>query len=181
LLKDIKERKVDAFEEIYHLYYSKLTIFAQSIVYQQDIAEDIVQDIIYNLWENATKQNISSSVKAYLYTAVRNNCINHLRHLKVVDNYRLKEMEAITISSSYEMIDDEELISKIKNAIEDLPEKCKQTFKMAVIQDMKYKEIAEELDLSINTIKDHIKRAYRIIREQGFDDYLKLLIIFMMK
>jgi RNA polymerase sigma-70 factor (ECF subfamily) len=104
-----------------------------------------------------------------------------LRHLKVEDKYRQKEMDAVNFAGNYEMVNDELLISKIRDRIEDLPEKCRIAFNMAVLQEMKYKEIAEELDLSINTIKDHIKRAYRILREQRFDDYLKLLICLMIE
>lgn len=181
LLKAIQERKVEAYEELYHLYYSKLTLFAQTYVYQKDVAEDLVQETFYKLWENAENQRITSSIKSYLYSAVKNKCINHLRHLKVEDKYRQKEMDAVNFAGNYEMVNDELLISKIRDRIEDLPEKCRIAFNMAVLQEMKYKEIAEELDLSINTIKDHIKRAYRILREQRFDDYLKLLICLMIE
>lgn len=181
LLQGIKERRVEAYEELYHLYYSKLTVFAQAYVYQQDVAEDIVQDTILKLWESSSKQKITSSIKSYLYASVRNKCINHLRRLKVEDKYRSKEMDALKFSGNYEMVDDDELITKIKQAVEDLPEKSRIAFTMAVLQDMKYQEIADELGLSINTVKDHLKRAYRMLREKKFDDYLKLLILFMLK
>jgi len=181
LLKGIQEKKVEAFEELYSLYYADITVFAQTYVYQQDVAEDLVQECIYTLWESAHSQHINKSLKSYLYSAVRNKCLNHLRHLQVEDKYRSKEMHAIQFSGSYDIVDDEELIGKIKAAIEDMPEKSRLAFKMSVLQDMKYKEIAEELDLSINTVKDHMKRAYRFLREYRFDDYLKLMIFLLLK
>ncbi len=181
LLKGIQNKKVKAYEELYHLYYSDLTVFAQTYVYQQDIAQDIVQDTIFHLWETDLSTTINKSLKSYLYTSVRNKCLNHLRHLQVEDKHRTKEMEAVQFSGAYQMVEDEELIERIQAAVEELPEKCKVTFKMAVIQDLKYKEIAEELDLSVNTVKDHMKRAYRFLREYHFDDYLKLLIFLILK
>lgn len=181
LLNGVREKSAEAFEELYKLYYADLTVFAQGYVYQQDIAEDLVQETIYQLWETASSQRITKSIKSYLYTSIRNKCLNYLRHLKVEDKYRKKEVDAIQFSGVYEMVDDEELIEKIKLAIEDLPEKCRLTFKMFVLQDMKYKEIAEELNLSINTVKDHMKRAYRFLREYRFNDYFKLVILFLFK
>ncbi|PCH71466.1 MAG: RNA polymerase sigma-70 factor [Bacteroidales bacterium] len=181
LLNGVREKSAEAFEELYKLYYADLTVFAQGYVYQQDIAEDLVQETIYQLWETASSQRITKSIKSYLYASIRNKCLNYLRHLKVEDKYRKKEVDAIQFSGVYEMVDDEELIEKIKLAIEDLPEKCRLTFKMFVLQDMKYKEIAEELNLSINTVKDHMKRAYRFLREYRFNDYFKLVILFLFK
>lgn len=181
LLKGIQNKKVKAYEELYQLYYSDLTVFAQTYVYQQDIAQDIVQETIFHLWETELSTTINKSLKSYLYSSVRNKCLNHLRHLQVEDKHRTKEMEAVQFSGAYQMVEDEELIGRIQDAIEDLPEKCKLTFKMSVLQDLKYKEIAEELDLSVNTVKDHMKRAYRFLREYHFDDYLKLLVFLILK
>ena len=177
LVKDIQEKKVEAFEELYRLYYEALTVFAQTYVYQMDIAEDIVQESFFQLWDTDVSTRIHKSIKSYLYAAVRNKCLNHLRHLQVEDKYRQKEMEAISFSGSYEMLEDDELIEKVKKAVEELPEKCKLTFKMCVLQEMRYKEVSEELGVSIDTVKDHMKRAYRFLRKYRFDDYLKLMMI----
>jgi RNA polymerase sigma-70 factor (ECF subfamily) len=181
LLKGIQEKRIESFEDLYHLYFADLVVFAQSYVYQQDIAEDMVQECIFQLWDSKTSLGINKSVKSYLYSSVRNKCLNHLRRLQVEDKYRQKEMQAISLMGNYELVDDEELIEKVKAAIDQLPEKCRETFKMSVIQDMKYKEIAEELDVSINTVKDQIKRAYRFLREHRFDDYLKVLVFLMLR
>lgn len=181
LLKGIQEKKEKAFEELYRLYYADLTVFAQTYVYQLDIAEDIVQESYYQLWESASSQRITKSLKSYLYSTIRNKCLNYLRHLQVEDKYRKKEMDAIQFAGNYEMVDDEDLIGRIKHAVEDLPEKCRITFKMCVLQDMKYKEVAEELGLSVDTIKDHMKRAYRFLRQCNFDDYLKLMILLLIR
>ena len=172
---------MEAFEELYRLYYAELCIFAQTYVYQMDIAEDIVQESFYQLWDTTASQRITKSIKSYLYSVIRNKCLNHLRRLQVEDKYRQKEMEAIKFASNYEMVEDEELIERVKQAVEELPEKCKLTFKMCVLQDMKYKEVAEELGLSVDTIKDHMKRAYRFLRQHKFDDYLKLMILIITK
>lgn len=181
LLKGVQKKKSEAFEELYRLYYSDLTVFAQTYVYQLDIAEDIVQEAFFQLWDTSLSQGITKSLKSYLYTLIRNKCLNHLRHLQVEDKYRKKEVEAVHVSGLYEMIEDEELLSRIKEAVDSLPERCRETFKMSVLQDMKYKEIAEELDLSVNTVKDHMKRAYRFLREYRFGDYLKLMILLMLR
>jgi len=181
LLKGIQNKKVEAFEELYRLFYGDLTVYAQTYVYQQDIAEDLVQECFYTLWDSDYSQNINKSLKSYLYSVVRNKCLNHLRHLQVEDKYRSKEMHAIQFSESYDILDDEELIGKVKAAIEYLPEKCRLTFKMAVLQEMKYIEIAEELDLSVNTVKYHIKNAYRILRKYRFDNYIKLMLFLFME
>lgn len=181
ILKGVQKKQSAAFEELYRLYYSDLTVFAQTYVYQLDVAEDIVQEAFFQLWNTSTSEGITKSLKSYLYTAIRNKCLNHLRHLQVEDKYRKKEVDAVHISGAYELVEDEELISLVKQAVESLPEKSRQTFKMCVLQDMKYKEVAEELGVSVHTVKDHMKRAYRFLREHRFDDYLKLMVLLMIR
>jgi DNA-directed RNA polymerase specialized sigma subunit, sigma24 homolog len=100
LLKGIQEKKEKAFEELYRLYYADLTVFAQTYVYQLDIAEDIVQESYYQLWESASSQRITKSLKSYLYSTIRNKCLNYLRHLQVEDKYRKKEMDAIQFAGN---------------------------------------------------------------------------------
>ncbi len=171
-----KNGRIKFFEELYRIYYGNLILFAQSFVYQKDTAEDLVQEAFLHLWDSPPNEN--ESLKSYLYAAVRNKCLNHLRHLQVEDKYRKKEMEALQISETYDMLHDEALIEKIKLAVEGLPEKCKLSFKMCVFQDMKYKEVAEELGVSLDTVKDHMKRAYRFLKQYNFDEFLKFIPFF---
>lgn len=173
------------FEEIYISYYSRLKRFAQEYVINEADAENIVQDVFLNLW--AKKEFIPKhlNLTAYLFTNVKNKCIDFLRHQIVIRNARNKIQEEYELTfqlklTSLEEFDENifavsDIETVIQNAIQSLPEKCRQIFIMNKIEGKKQKIIAEELNLSINTVENQMAIAYKKLKEI-LKNYLPLLI-----
>lgn len=154
------------FEEIYSLYYVELCVFAQRFLPQEEDAEEIVQDVIYKLWENKESIESIQSVKSYLYTSVRNRSLNVLKHKKIEDKYRddawieLKGIE----NSVYEETSANELQEKISHSIEELPERCREVFLLSRTQGLKNKDISERLGITVKAVEANISRALSSLR-----------------
>ncbi len=156
-----------AFEQIFRKYYSSLCEYCYGITGVKDISEDIVQDVFVYFWNKKSKIIIDTSVKSYLYSSVRNGALNYIKKLAVERKHNPQIIEFIDELQHHDYVDEElREIEKIKKVIEELPEQCRKVFLMSCIDGLKYKEIAEDLDISVNTVKTHISKAYRSIREK---------------
>jgi len=163
LLLLLKKSDEKAFELIFRLYFQPLKLFADKILKDTELAEDIVQEVFVQFWEN--RHSIKQiALKSYLYTAVKNKALNQLRHLQVKQKH---STEIQHTSDKFEEIDDENNNLKLKllACIEKLPTQCKKVFIMNRMHGLKQKEIAEELDISVKTAKNHVGKALKLIRE----------------
>lgn len=169
------------FEEIYRLYYVELCVFAQRYLQSPEDSEEIVQDVIFKLWENKDSVESIQSVKAYLYTSVRNKCLNALKHIKIQDRYRgeawleLKRIE----SENYEDSSAVELQEKISESIEILPERCREVFMMSRSEGMKNKDISKKLGITVKAVEANISRALSSLRV-SLKEYLGAEYIFFL-
>ncbi|MEZ4906983.1 MAG: RNA polymerase sigma-70 factor [Saprospiraceae bacterium] len=153
-------------EILFNENYEILCNVANTFVNDTDFAEDIVQEVFVNLWHNKEKLLINSSLKNYLFSAVRNKSIEKLRRKKLEDKYIKSELEkADSHIDEADESEKNEKIAKMITAVENLPEKCKMIFKMAKMDGMTYKEIADELDLSVKTIESQMRRAFILLKE----------------
>jgi len=165
------------FEIVFKEYYQALCRYATPILKDNDEAEEVVQNVFYTIWQRREKIEINTSLKAYLYRAVHNDCLNKLKHFKVRAEY------AGTIQHDYTMPTNEpshglitkELSGQIQKAIDDLPAQCAEVFRLSRFEHMKYQEIAECLGISIKTVENHMGKALRILREK-LKDYLPLVM-----
>ncbi|WP_299550584.1 RNA polymerase sigma-70 factor [Seonamhaeicola sp.] len=181
----IDRLKVDdkkAFDYIYNTYYDSLCLYIFSFSNNDTIAEDIVQEVLLKLWERRRKLNIHTSLKAYLYKSVYYLYISHYR-LKMKTNNQLEELRLNVVNDIIEKDDDfiEQKLIKLRTAIEALPPKRKEVFLLSKIQGYKYREIAEALDISVNTVEVHISRSLKFLRKKLIDkgnDFIKLFILF---
>lgn len=165
--KATREGKTLPFERLFRKYYSPLCNYCQGIVVEKEIGEDIVQDVFVYLWNNRETISIKTSIKAYLYSSVRHGALAYLKKqtLERVHSPRLTEFITYLQESEYS----EEELSNLEEAqkiLQELPEQCRTVFLMNCIDGKRYKEIAEELNISINTVKTHLSKAYRIFRER---------------
>ncbi len=165
ILEELQKGDESGFRRLFDLYYKPLTVFALKYIDSIDEAEDLVQDTFIRFWNNKSFNTISTSFKAYLFQAVKNNCFN-----SILKNSRFK-FEEIE-SNTYEMIEDElddehfeALKSKLKKEIEALPEKGRNIFNALVFDNMKYKEVAEMYGVSVNTVKTHYSRTLSKLRK----------------
>jgi RNA polymerase sigma-70 factor (ECF subfamily) len=163
---------MDEFEKLFKNYYSDLCNFALKYTKNAEDAEETVQDVFYNLWEKRKKIQITGSIKSYLFTSVRNKCIQDLNHLKVIRKYEQtidKDSKTVHYNPSDELIYNESMMI-FNEALQTMPEKCRTVFKMSRYEGMKYIEIAEELSVSVKTVEAYISKALKHFRNY-FPEY----------
>lgn len=169
----------EAFEKIFRAYYKRLHGFAYSYVMQKEAAEDVVQTVFLNIWVQRESWDPPGRVKSYLFSAVRNKALNILRHQKVVDESESDVVEIFKDLKKQKHSDEDynlkELQAEIHKGIEALPPRCRQIFILNRRSGLTYHEIAEFLDISINTVNTQMGRALKSLREY-LSDYLPALI-----
>ena len=173
------------FDSIYINNFSRLFLFAKEYVLFDEEAENIVQDIFLMLWEKREALRVDVSLTAYLFTLVKNKCIDFLRHQMVEqmysENIQHEYNEELNVklfaleSFDHNFSSEEDIETLLRNAIDKLPERCRLIFIKSRIEGKKYKEIAEELNLSVNTVEGQISIALKKLREE-LKDYLPLLL-----
>jgi RNA polymerase sigma-70 factor (ECF subfamily) len=176
----IQKGDKQAFELMFRTYYQPLCNYACSTVKDMDDAQEIVQNTFFNIWNKKNSLDVRSSMKAYLYRAVHNDCLNRLKHAKVKRMYAEDQQAVMTRTSedSSKQMQVKELNVLVNKAIDSLPEQCGHIFKLSRFESMKYSEIAEHLNISVKTVENHMGKALKILREQ-LTDYLPLLIILL--
>ena len=157
-----------AFEHLFHRYYPLLCQQVYSIVICEHKAEEIVSDVFMKMWNNRHRLHIRSSLKAYLFTAVRNQSIDYLRkqakHRKI-DGELNRAVEAPYVSPEEEIIF-EEVHSIVESAIDALPPQGRHIFRLSRDQGLKYREIASQLNISIKMVETHMRRSLIFLRKE---------------
>lgn len=174
-VKGLKDNSNVIFEQVFREMSPKLYRFALTYTMNEDMAEDIVQDTFMHLWAAAASLPDDTNVSSYLYSSVKNSCLNYYKHLQVEDSNRTKLTEALVYLGSLEYEDDGGLFEKVQACLQRLPEQQRKVLELKIFQGMSYKEIAEELQVSEVTVHTHVKRAYKFIRES-----LPLLYVLML-
>ena len=123
LVKEIRKRNKTVFESIYREYYKLLKSFAYKYVADNQKCEDIIQDLFAHIWKNADHIYFDVSIKAYLIQSIKNKCLNYLRDLKIKDKHELFFIESMLSYSSEELLEEQILYDKMKQAIVNLPQK----------------------------------------------------------
>ena len=168
------------FEELFKSHFKPLCGFANKYLKDIDSSKEIVHSVFVNLWENRHKIDLNKPVKSYLYTSVNNRSLNFIR-----DNKKFVSNEYITDDNYKEQnwnlsnnLIEIELQEKINQTLDSLPAKCKKVFMLSRYEQMKYKEIAKHLDISIKTVETHISRALKELRIH-LSEYLTILLILL--
>jgi RNA polymerase sigma-70 factor (ECF subfamily) len=171
---------ITAFEMIFRTYYQPLCNYAYTFLQDREEAEEIVQSTFTSIWEKHSALSIRTSAKAYLYAMVRNACLNAIKHEKIKQKHVVEEVALSPRShdSVTSTVTSTELEARIQQALEELPEQCRLVFKMSRFEELKYNEIAEQLNISVKTVENHIGKALKIMRDQ-LKDYLPILISIM--
>lgn len=165
LVKELKHNLNEVFEQIFREMSPRLFRFALAYTMNADVAEDIVQDSFMHLWTVTLSLPNDTKVSSYLYSSVKNSCLNYYKHLQVEDSNRTKLTEALIYIGSLEYEDDRALFDKVQECLQKLPSKQRKVLELKIFQNMSYKEIARELNVSEVTVHTHVKRAYKFIRE----------------
>ena len=172
MIKSLRAGNEKAYGKLFHEYYRPLTVFANKYLGDLDASKELVQDLFVSIYENRTSLIITTSLKAYLYQAVRNRCLNHLKKDEVRRGY---QTQAARKQDSGETLEEEilanELEHQIFNIISQLSPKCREVFILSRVKGFKNQEIANSLEISRRTVETHISHALKTLREKLGDEY----------
>ncbi|HHU98170.1 MAG TPA: RNA polymerase sigma-70 factor [Petrimonas sp.] len=165
----------DQFKEVYISYYARLKRFARQYVVREEDAENIVQDIFSELWEKQLEFSSFVNLNGYLFTVLKNRCVDFLRRetLEQEVNKTIRDEQLRELKMKLESLEalDSAFLNKpdietlIQDAIDDLPEKCREIFLMNKLEGKKQKAIARELNISIHTVESQMAIAYKKLKE----------------
>lgn len=175
-IKELKAGKESAFDSLFRGRYKDLCRFAWSFVGDYSVAEDIVQELFSTIWRKREAIDERQSVDSYLYVSVRNACYTYLKTKK--QNVELAALMDEVIIPEIEYITESPVLRVLWNTVEALPLQCKVIFKLVVLEDMKYQEVAERMDISVNSVKTQMKIAYRELR--GKLDKKQMILLFLL-
>lgn len=151
-------------KDFFDVYYPVLNSFASRYITNLTVCEDIVQEVLISFWEKKRSFPNIIAVKAFLYTSIRNSCLDFIKHSKVEDRYRIQNRKEDEVSESFlEEVIRKETYSEIYREINKLPEMGKKVLLLA-LHDNSNEEIAGILNIGINTVKTHKARAYKVLR-----------------
>lgn len=177
LLDAMRDGDQTAFDALFRAYYAPLCYYAASLNDgDRDEAEDLVQQAFIKLWEQRETLQINWSVKAYLYRTVHNASLNRLRAAKVRNKYKQYNAEQLEMNHYPAPEPEPELRERLQKALADLPTQCRQVFELSRFEDLKYREIAEHLNISIKTVETHMGKALRLLKTQ-LADYLVVWLV----
>jgi len=167
------------FEKLFKLHYSHLCAYANTFLKDQMASEEVVQEVMFKIWVNRESLDIKTSMQSYLFRAVRNGCLNVLKHVDIREEFKAYN-EAIRNEpqrSQEEEVIISELELKIRQAIDQLPMERKKVFILSRYEGLSYSEIANELGISVKTVENQVGKALKFLREE-LADYLPWLILF---
>ncbi len=173
---DIKGGNEKAFNKAFDLYYSSLCYFANNLLHDFDLSRSIVQQVFVDLWIKRDKL-IVKSLRSYLYQSVHNSALDVLKHKKVEAQY-LSLLDKGEPEEMADLMEEAELADRINRAIQNLPEKCREIFVMCRFDELKYAEIAAQLNISVKTVEMQIAIALKKLRIE-LSDY-QMFQLFML-
>ncbi len=174
LLKIFKENGSKGLELIFKEYYETMCLTALRITKERSLAEDIVQEVFYELFRKRETVQIQSLV-GYLKRSVYNRSLNKIKsHKEIFDSDDLNIELSDNSANSQEELEFQELESYLNDVIDRLPEKCRLVFILNRFEELSYKEVAQRLDISVKTVENQMSKALRILREEMVN-YRKLL------
>lgn len=164
---------------LFDMFYRPLVMYAQQFILKKEDAEDLVQDVFIRFWETKSYLEVKSNIRSYIYKSVRNACLNYI---KTNIKYKFGTLNELPEVSEQEMLDESDwntYIEEIYGKIDLLPARTQEIFKSIVIENKKYKEVAVQLNISVNTVKTLLSRALTLLRtdlSKGANLTLLLLI-----
>lgn len=164
------------FESVYKHFLKPLHSYAITILRDEEAAKGTVQNIFLKLWERKHTLNFNGSIKAYLYSAVYHECLNYIRHEKVKLNHQ--DHLVYTMKNTEEQdkgIEFSDLKDKLQQVLNNLPEKCRTVFQLSRFEELKYREIADQMGISVKTVEAQMGKALKILRHE-LVDYLPVII-----
>jgi RNA polymerase sigma-70 factor (ECF subfamily) len=169
------------FEQLFKEHFKSLYSYAYTILKNEAVAEEIVQNVFYKIWAKGRQATIQTSIKAYLYKAVYHDSLNYLKHLKVRAHYKSQVMhqEKDQAAPASNRVLLKELEGKLRDALNTLPQQCRTIFQMSRFDGLKYQEIADELGISVKTVENQMGKALKLLRVKLID-FLPVIILYLL-
>ncbi len=165
-LRKIRKGDTDTFEKLFHQFYAGLCGYADSLVRKPEVAEEVVQDVFYNIWKNRESLQIQRSLQSYLYRSVYNNSMMYLRKMKrerfIEDGSTLEQVVDSPDPSQQLLLN--EVSELVSDTLDRLPERAREIFRLNRQEGLKYKEIAERLSISVKTVESNMGKALKALR-----------------
>jgi len=184
LVEQVAKGSEPAFERFFKTWFKSLYAYAFTMLQDEIMAEEMVQQVFYKIWEKKEQFAVHTSVKAFLYKAVYNECLNYLKHQKHKANHKdhvvYINRNQVSDENAAMRVELNELQSHLQAALSELPEQCRTIFYMSRFDELKYREIAERMGLSIKTVEAQMGKALKILRKK-LVDFLPLLIWLILK
>lgn len=169
-LEAIRRGDQAAFETMFRAHYPALCRYASTLADGDwDEAEDIVQQAFVKIWEQRERIQILWSAKSYLYKVVHNAALNRLRAARTRERFKQYNAEQLETNHAPHPYPEQELRERLQKALAALPAQCRRIFELSRFEELKYREIAEQLDISIKTVEAQMGKALRLLRGQLAD------------
>jgi RNA polymerase sigma-70 factor (ECF subfamily) len=169
--RDLQERiragDESAFDSVFRTHYGHLVRMAESVVREHALAEEIAQEVMLEFWRRRESLVVEQSFRAYLIRSTRNRALNHVRHQRVV----AREAASVAVDPSTSPSAEEEVLGvelerAVRDAIDGLPDKCREVFQLSREQGLRYAEIASTLEISVKTVEKRMGQALSELRER---------------
>jgi RNA polymerase sigma-70 factor, ECF subfamily len=165
-LRKIRKGDISTFEALFHQYYNGLCGYAEHLLGLKEVAEEVVQDVFYNIWKNRESLRIRQSLQSYLYRSAYNNSMMYLRKMR--REYFMEDVNrpepSLDAPDPLEVIQLDEVSGLISETLESLPVRTREIFRMNRQEGLKYREIAQKLSISEKTVEANMGKALRALR-----------------
>lgn len=166
LLHQLREGDIKAYEQLFKKYYKSLTVDAYYLLKDETEAEDQVQSLFIEIWDKQLYHNITYSVKSYLHTAIRNKCLSFIEKGKNEHKRFHAYVNTLADEINENVVENKETENRLNLILNELPIQRLRAFSLVYLEDKKYKEAAEEMGITINSVKTHLKLALKILQKK---------------
>jgi len=155
-----------AFKELYYVHYIELYRFGKTFMHKKELAEEVLQDVFTKIWINRKGLHNIQNLRVYLFKSVKNKCLDYLEKEKLLNHFELDEVK-VNIGhlsrTPEDILVSAEILELINEILQTLPPKCKMIFQLVKEENLKYKEVAEILDISLKTVENQVGIALKKI------------------
>lgn len=170
------------FNGLFDRFYLHVRNFSFRLLGDMEAAQEVAQDVFVRLWEKGDRRGDEHSVRSFLFTAARNLCIDRIRSQRTLSEYRRKIMLKYSQQADPDQTDISDLLDVFDRQIDALPAQCGTAFRLSRIENLKYKEIAQRMGISVKTVEAHISRAIAILRTRlGEGTFLTVISLLIME
>lgn len=159
--EQIRNGSKQSLQELHNRYFNQMCLYAFKSVKESGVVEELVSDCFIKLWENRKKIKITTSVKHYIFLILRNSIVDYHRKKR----YLTESLETVPEPADESFFEEQKKYARLYSIIENMPEQRKKILELAVFDSLTYDQIADKLNISKNTVKTQMGRAYRYLKE----------------